>query len=121
MEIQIVTPGETLGYALTGSLLTLALNDAELTTDLAAEQADTTRQIEIRTDGTSLSRTDGDTYAALITIPPRRYRAGIAVTKPADGGGETEQTPTPVALPLDGNAITLQLWGMNINTNQREA
>ena len=118
MDIQIVTPGETLVAVLAGTALTLALNDAEMTIDLAEEQADTTRQIEIRTDGISLSRTDGDTYAALITIPPRRYRPGDITTKP-DGDG-IEQTP-PAALPLDGNAITLQLWGMNINTNQSEA
>lgn len=108
MDIQILTDGAHAQHQLDGSVLTLTLGESRLSLDLAAEQADATHVIEIRTDraGQALSQSEGDTYAALITLPPRRYSVPDPETD-ADGA-----PLTPVAAPLDTAAVTLQLWGI---------
>ncbi|MCL6262172.1 hypothetical protein [Craterilacuibacter sp. RT1T] len=107
MNIQTMTEGRLPGVRLTGSMLTITLGEAALQIDLEAEQGDTTRQVEVRTTrrGETLSRTEGDTYAAVITLPRRRYL-------PVDPQGEAgEGVAPPQPEPLNAETVTVQLWG----------
>lgn len=84
-------------FSIAGSIVTVA----GVVIDCAERQGDDEHHIEIRQrQGTVAESADG-AYVAIIVIPARRYNEVAA-----DDEAPAERLP----LPLDSNAVIVQLW-----------
>lgn len=107
MNIVHMNEGEKIDHALEGCLLSLGLGELEV--DLEAMQADTEQVLTVRVDAGGRISPDGQAYAAVVIVPPRRY-LDQEITEEVDG--ETVTYSAPVAQPCDPGAVTLQLWAV---------
>ena len=98
-----------------GHKVTATLDDCVLTLggalaiDIDAEQSDVERAITVFVDAAGQLSYEGNAYAAVVIIPPRRY-AEEELTEEMDGE-EITQTIS-VAQPCQVSAVTLQLWAV---------
>lgn len=113
MNIQHLNEGRKVEFELDGCELTLG----GMVIDLEVEQRDTERVISIFADSAGQLSTEGDAYAAIIIIPPRRY-VDEEVTETVDGE-EVIQTIS-VPQPCSAEAVTLQLWALPENPENPE-
>lgn len=105
MNIVHMNAGAKTAFELEGGVLTLG----SLIFDIREAQTDTERVISVFTDAAGQLSLEGDTYAAVIIVPPRRY-VDEAVTETIDGEEVTQIVPVP--RPCQAEAITLQLWAL---------
>ena len=106
MNIIQMNEGHKVTAAIADCVLTLG---GALTIDIDAEQSDVERVITVFVDAAGELSYEGNTYAAVIIIPPRRY-ADEEVTEDMDGE-EVTQTIS-VAQPCQVSAVTLQLLSL---------
>ncbi|MFN8682762.1 hypothetical protein ACDP63_16710 [Paracoccus sp. P2] len=114
MNIVHLNEGAKLAFELEGCVLTLG---GTLTINLAEEQQDTERVISVFADAAGQPELEGDAYAALIIIPPRRY-VDEEVTETVEGEEVTQIVPVPQ--PCQADAVTLQLWALPENPETPE-
>jgi len=105
MNIVHMNEGPKAAFELEGCVLTLG----ELIFDIGEEQVDTEKVISVFADATGQLALEGDAYAAVIIIPPRRY-IDEEVTETIDGDEVTQIVPVPQACTAE--AVTLQLWAL---------
>ncbi len=113
MNIQHLNEGRKAEFELDGCELTLG----NLVIDLAEEQRDNERVISVFAGTDGQLSLEGDTYAAVIVIPPRRY-VDEEVTEMIDSEEVTQIIPVPQ--PCSAEAVTLQLWAMPENPETPE-
>lgn len=113
MNIEHMNEGEKAAFELEGCVLTLG----SLIFDIGDEQADTERVISVFADAAGHLSLDGEAYAAVIIIPPRRY-VDEEVTETIDGEEVTQIVPVPQ--PCQADAVTLQLWALPENPETTE-
>lgn len=81
------------------------------TVDVAELQSDTQTIFDVMQDNDGKLGTEGNWYAATITVPPKRYKMvedteNVVVNE----NGEKELSLKPVALPLDMGAVEVILY-----------
>lgn len=106
MNIIEMNEGHKVTAALAECILTLG---GALTIDIEAEQRDVERVITVFADAAGQLSLEGDAYAAVVIIPPRRY-VEEEVTETVDGEEATQGVL--VAQPCQVSAVTLQLWAV---------
>lgn len=108
MNIMHMNEGAKAAFELDDCTLILG----NLLIDLGEEREDTERVLSVFTDGDGQLSFEGDVYAAVIIIPPRRY-VDEEITETV-GGEEVTQTVS-VPQPCQAEAVTLQLWALPEN------
>jgi len=106
MNIIHMNEGHKITTSLDECILTLG---GSLTIDIDEEQRDVERVITVFADASGALSFEGDTFAAVIIIPPRRY-AEDEVTEIIDGEEVTQTISVPQ--PCQVSAVTLQLWAV---------
>ena len=106
MNIIDMNEGHKVTAALAECTLTLG---GVLEIDIEAEQRDVERVITVFADAAGQLALEGDAYAAVVIIPPRRY-AEEEVTETIDGEEVTQTVSVPQ--PCQVSAVTLQLWAV---------
>ena len=100
--ITLIQPGARVApFAVSDDALTIG----GVTVRFAEAQQDTAAEIAVRHDATGF-RLDGDgAIVAIVRIPARQY-----VEAPAEDTMSGEPATTREALPLDPNAVSVELW-----------
>ena len=106
MNIIHMNEGYKVAATLADCVLTLG---AALTIDIAEAQADTEQVITVFADAAGQLSYEGETYAAVVIIPPRRY-VEEEVTETVEGEEVTQIVSVPQ--PCQASAVTLQLWAV---------
>lgn len=114
MNIIHMNEGRKIATSLDGLILTLG---GTLAIDIGGEQRDIERVINVFVDADGTPSFEGDTFAAVIVIPPRRY--GNMEVKETVGGEEVTQIVS-VPQPCQISAVTLHLWAVPEPTNHTE-
>lgn len=95
-QILLKQPGQSVAdFSVAGTVITIA----GIVVDCASRQNDGTVNVEIRRNADGAGEGGNGAYLAQIAIPARRY------AKVEIGGKERH-----VAIPLDPNAIEINLW-----------
>lgn len=113
MNIVHMNDGAKAAFELEGCVLTLG----PLIFDIGEEQFDTEKVISVFADPAGQLALEGDAYAAVLIIPPRRY-VDDEVTETIDGEEVTQIVPVPQ--PCQAEAVTLQLWALPETTTEKE-
>ncbi len=103
MIVKKMNDGEYVAYSLSGTVLTLD----SVERDLEALQENEQKIIDVKVE---------DRFVANIIIPPAKY-------KEVDSGNVDENGEAiyeKVKLPLDVEAVKLNLWAIQTNENQNE-
>jgi len=106
MIVREINEGPKIDYALDRTVL--GLGGGAVSIDLAARQQDTETVIDICRDDGHLVEGMGRWYVATIIIPPRRYH--LVNTGQIGDNGAPVLAPEP--LPLDLDAVVLNLWAL---------
>ena len=96
------------------------IEENNFTVDVAELQTDTQITFDVMQDNDGKLCTEGNWYAATITIPPKRYGMVEDTKNPAKD--DEEPTLIPVALPLDMGAVEVILYplGKSLVTQSEE-
>ncbi len=103
MNITHMNEGRKVALEVDGCTLILG----NMLIDLNEEQEDTERVLSVFIDDGGQLSFEGDIYAAVIIIPPRRY-ADEEITEMVDGEEIVRAVSMPQ--PCQAGAVTLQLW-----------
>lgn len=115
MNIEHMNEGTKADFELVECVL--SLGDGEIIIDLAEEQRDIERVISVFANSAAELHLTGETYAAVIIIPPRRY-TDEEVTVEIDGEEVIEIVPVPQ--PCSAEAVTLRLWALPEHPDETE-
>lgn len=108
MNVVSMNDGAKAPWSLSGSELRLG-SPAQVSLDLADLEADNEVVVTVYAAPDGELTLEGGAYAAVITIPPRRYEPQTVTEDGMDGPMEVVK---PVAVPLNVDAVTLKLWAM---------
>lgn len=102
--IHLIQPGARVApFAVTDAALTIG----DVVVTFADEQQDTSAEVVIRHSAAGFAvGSDDGAIVAVVRIPARQYVETEGGTDPMSG----EPASTREALPLDTNAVTIELW-----------
>lgn len=102
--INLIQPGARVApFAVTDAALTIG----DVVVTFADEQQDTSAEVVIRRSAAGFAvGSDDGAIVAVVRIPARQYVETEGGTDPMSG----EPAVTREALPLDTNAVTIELW-----------
>jgi hypothetical protein len=114
MNVIHMNEGHKVTAMMAACVLTLG---GALSIDIAAAQRDTETVITVFADAAGKLSYEGETYAAVVIIPPRRC-VDEEVTETVDGEEVTQTLSVPQ--PCQASAVTLQLWAVPEATEPTE-
>ena len=103
--------GERVPLTEDNTKIIFGIEENNFTVDVAELQTDMQIIFDIMQDNNGKLGTEGNWYAATITIPPKRYEM-VEDTEQTTTTESDEEVPTlkPVALPLDMGAVEVVLY-----------
>lgn len=119
MNIVEMNGGEKAPVDCDGCVVTIGAGPdrGSVSIDLEDHQSDVEQLVMVYVDAAGRLNLDGGAYAAVLTIPPRRY-AMEEVTEEGEDGPVTFMAP--VAQDCNPEAATVQLWGLPNITQENE-
>ena len=113
--------GERVPFSVDNSKIIFGIEENNFVVDVAELQADTQITFDVMQNNEGKLGTVGNWYAAIITIPPKRYEM-IEDTEHTtfNENGEEEKGLIPVALPLDMGAVEVALYPLGRNLKSKD-
>ena len=114
--------GERVPFSVDGTKIIFGIEDNNFVVDVSELQADTQITFDVMQNNEGKLGTKGNWYAAVITIPPKRYEmVEDAEHATFNENGEEEKSLIPVALPLDMGAVEVALYPLGKDLKIEEA
>ena len=114
--------GKRVPFSVDGTKIIFGIEENNFVVDVADLQADTQITFDVMQNNEGKLGTKGNWYAAVITIPPKRYEmVEDAEHATFNENGEEEKSLIPVALPLDMGAVEVALYPLGKDLKIEEA
>ena len=113
--------GKRVPFSVDGTKIIFGIEENNFVVDVADLQADTQITFDVMQNNEGKLGTKGNWYAAVITIPPKRYEM-VEDTEHTTTNENGDEDPTfkPVALPLDMGAVEVALYPLGRNLKSKD-